>query len=41
MSIYVVKNTSYSVEYIKRMPIFDFLDLFDICVDINKKSETK
>lgn len=37
MSIFVVKNSGYSVEFVKRMPIFDMIDLFDICVEINKK----
>ena len=39
MSIFVVKNSGYSVEYVKRMPIFDMIDLFNICTEINKKSE--
>lgn len=37
MSIFVVKNSGYSVEYVKRMSIFDMLDLFDVCVEISKK----
>lgn len=39
MSIFVVKHSNYSVEFVKRMSIFDFLDLFDICIDISKKSD--
>jgi len=41
MSIFVIKNSGYSVEYVKRMPIFEMIDLFEICVEITKKSETK
>ena len=37
MSIFVVKNSGYSVEYVKRMAIFTMLDLFDVCVEISKK----
>jgi hypothetical protein len=37
MSIFVVKNSGYSVEYVKRMAIFEMLDLFDVCVEISKK----
>ena len=39
MMIFVVKNSSYSVEYVKCMGIFSFLDLFDICLEMNKKSD--
>jgi hypothetical protein len=39
MSIFVVKNSNYSVEFVKRMSIFEFLDLFDICIEISKKSD--
>ena len=39
MIIFVVKNSSYSVEYVKCMGIFPFLDLFDICLEMNKKSD--
>ena len=39
MTIFVLRNSSYSVEYLKRMPIFDFLDLFDVCVEISKKTK--
>ena len=39
MSIFVVRNSGYSVEYVKQMPIFEMLDLFDVCVEISKKSE--
>jgi hypothetical protein len=39
MSIFVVKHSNYSVEFVKRMSIFEFLDLFDICIEISKKSD--
>jgi len=39
MSIFVVRNSGYSVEYVKRMPIFEMLDLFDVCVEISKKTK--
>jgi len=31
MNIFVVKKTGYSIEYINRMPIFEFLPLFETC----------
>ena len=39
MSIFVVKNSGYSVDYVKRMAIFDMINLFEICMEISKKSD--
>lgn len=36
MSIYVIKKSGYDIDYINKMPFFEFMDLFNTLKDIDK-----
>lgn len=41
MFIFVVKNTSYDVNYVRGLGVFDFFDLYEIVKDEYKKQQSK
>lgn len=41
MIIFIVKNSSYSVEYVKKMSMWNFLDLFETIKEVVKESKPK
>ena len=36
MTIYVIKKSGYDIDYVNRMPFFEFKDLFDTLKNIDK-----
>lgn len=36
MFIFVVKMSDYDIQYVKRMPLVDFMRLFEICKELIK-----
>jgi hypothetical protein len=41
MQIVVIKHTGYSIEFIKRMNIFAFLDLWETTLKLSKNANAK
>lgn len=41
MFITVVKQTNYDVKYLKSMPYFDFVELFETVIKMNKENEKR